>query len=861
MTYSCLTSFSRFLVAVLFVFALFLGPQQLSAQTCDSDCEAQYQTYLQMHEQAVTTKGWKGPRLTPSQWASQTPQWRSARVDELNRVMNGTNTDVDKGKLAQQGKQAAARQRVSTCSGGWGDFFNPACWLRLISALVASAFLSLGVLILTIAGLLFNIAIEYGIDKFSTLYGWVQSGVELGWTVFRDLANIIIIGLFTFVAISTILGSSEYGYRKMVPRVLLVAILINFSLLFTKLIIDTSHFVASKFIDSMVAAQQAAGTSSVVVPSGDDVAGDKNAGGAVATQAQTAGIAGAFMNKLGIPGLGNTFASVRKAQEEHNSWLVGLGYGILALIVSLAAAAVFLYGAYLLIARSILLLILLLTSSLAFATYLIPKLDSGSYGWKKWWDSLFKSAIFAPMLIILLWISLKIAEPLAKGIGGKGTLGAIAADPAANIGALFNYLIVLGFLFASIKIASAVSSNLPFTDIARRATAGLTAGIPLMMSGRLAGMLGRNTFGRGGRALEGSMMKSAAGLRANGNTWRANLMELGARTAGSLKTRDFNALQTGLGNRLAKEMGLKQATLAGGKLGGIAGIQKKKTEVAAEQGEALAKASEKLSKTEKDAVIAREREKEGTELSIKTQQKKAAEEQLEELKKTREAIQTERGNTAATLQERKKAIEENKAKQAEVAAEQQSEQSTMVQHETAIRAKDAQIQAVKTAVIQATNDTQKAQLQTQLDQLTDELGSLNNKRDASTQAIAAHDKTLKQLRGDESQLRTALETATTTHTDADNKLKNAESVIASTEKRLETIEKATKVAENDLFSSGRYAESVARSMPYTLGRDRNAIAADVRKKIKDKGKNKKLKDALKQLQDEAGVAPKAEEKK
>ena len=112
MTYSCLTSFSRFLVAVLFVFALFLGPQQLSAQTCDSDCEAQYQTYLQMHEQAVTTKGWKGPRLTPSQWASQTPQWRSARVDELNRVMNGTNTDVDKGKLAQQGKQAAARQRV-----------------------------------------------------------------------------------------------------------------------------------------------------------------------------------------------------------------------------------------------------------------------------------------------------------------------------------------------------------------------------------------------------------------------------------------------------------------------------------------------------------------------------------------------------------------------------------------------------------------------------------------------------------------------------------------------------------------------------------------------------------------------------
>ena len=755
--------------------------------------------------------------------------------------------------------KAGLADTPSSCNGTLSNLFNPACWLRVISALIASGFLAVGVFILTIAGMLFNIAIEYGIDKFSVLYGWVKDGVELGWTIFRDLANILIIGLFTFVAISTILGSSEYGYRKMVPRVLLVAILINFSLLFTKLIIDTSHFVASQFLDSMVAEQKKAGTASVTTPSSNSVADDATKNRATFEQRQTAGVAGAFMNRLGIPKLGDSYNAVRKAQEEHSSWVVGIGYGLLALVVSLLTAAVLFYGAYLLVARSVLLLILLLTSSLAFATYLVPKLDGGGYGWKKWWDSLFKSAVFAPLFIILLWISLKIAEPLSREIGGKGSLGQIAMDPVGNIAALFNYLIVLGFLFASIKIASAVSSSIPFMDMAKRAT-NIVGGMPLL-SGRLMGMLGRNTFGRGGRALEGSMMKSAAGLRANGNTWRASLMELGARSAGSLKTRDFNALQTGLGNRFAKELGLKQSTLAGAKLGGVEGILKKKTERAAEQGEALAKAGGKLSDTEKEKIIAREREKEGTELSIRSQQKKAADEQLEELKKTREAIQTERGNTAATLQERKKAIEENKVKQAEVAAEQQSEQSKMVQHETAIQAKDAQIQAVKTAVHLATNDDQKAGLAAQLEALTTEFNDLQKAKTDSIKAIDSHKTTIEKFRGDEARLNSSLNMATATHTEAENKLKNAESVIASTEKRLETIEKATKAAESDLFSSGRFARAVALSMPFTSDADRQEIAADVRKKIKDKGENKKLKDALKQLQDEAGVAPKAEEKK
>ena len=38
-------------------------------------------------------------------------------------------------------------------------------------------------------------------------------------------SNIVIIGMFTFIAIATILGITEYGYKKMLSRVLIVAVL------------------------------------------------------------------------------------------------------------------------------------------------------------------------------------------------------------------------------------------------------------------------------------------------------------------------------------------------------------------------------------------------------------------------------------------------------------------------------------------------------------------------------------------------------------------------------------------------------------------------------------------------------------
>ena len=54
--------------------------------------------------------------------------------------------------------------------------------------------------------------------------------VQIGWTLSRDLANMAFIMVMLVMAFGTVLRLESYGWKKMLPRLVAVAILINFSL-------------------------------------------------------------------------------------------------------------------------------------------------------------------------------------------------------------------------------------------------------------------------------------------------------------------------------------------------------------------------------------------------------------------------------------------------------------------------------------------------------------------------------------------------------------------------------------------------------------------------------------------------------
>jgi hypothetical protein len=305
------------------------------------------------------------------------------------------------------------------------------------------------------------------------------------WATFRDVANILIIGMFVFVAIATILSLPNYDTRRLVAKILIVAVLINFSMFFTKFVIDMSNFIARELYTTMPGLSTAAQSTSELI---NRASNTTNADGTTGVQVSANGIAGTFMDDIGITNVWNypALSDLTTAQGP----LIMLSYSLGAAAFMFIVAAVLLYGCFLLASRAILLVFLLLTSSLAFAAMLLP----GKFGdamWDKWKTSLINTAVFAPLLMLFLTATLLILTG-ATTVAGKGTLASFLYNPA-NAGGwniLFIFILASGMLLISIRVASTFASKIAGFNYAA-AVPALAGSIGL---GALAGA-GRYGFG------------------------------------------------------------------------------------------------------------------------------------------------------------------------------------------------------------------------------------------------------------------------------------------------------------------------------------------------------------------------------
>lgn len=323
-------------------------------------------------------------------------------------------------------------------------------WLATIVIIpLASMVLYLIGKLLILTASLFNALVQFTVVDFA---GTIQSfgildGVQVVWSAFRDVANIAIIGMFVFVAISMILGNQNFGTKRFVARVLLIAVLINFSLLFTKLAIDASHIFARQFYNGIVSVASASYSTQGT--------------GAESIFKEYGGIAGAFLDRAGLTSGFDTMGTLLSIRTQGGSVWALVAYVLTISTFMVAFIVSFAYGSWLLASRAVLMVFLLLTSSLAFASNLIPAFRDMQYGWRGWWDALIKNALLAPLMMIFLWASLTVLQP--RGRGGAGTLGAFYENPGdtSTWSALILFLFAAGMLFVSLKLSSSFSTNIP----------------------------------------------------------------------------------------------------------------------------------------------------------------------------------------------------------------------------------------------------------------------------------------------------------------------------------------------------------------------------------------------------------------
>lgn len=300
--------------------------------------------------------------------------------------------------------------------------WNPLTWIPEVIIVLANVTATIGAKILELEGSLIEMILKN--SKFITPV------VQTGWSISRDTANLFFIGVLIYIAFATILRLEKSNPTKMIFKVIVIAVLINFSLMIGVMIIDASQAMFRFFI---------------YAPFGKESLMTENLMNALSMQKLWQGSAVTEAIKAGT------------GFEFGPAMLTAIARLLFTVVFTFIAVIIF--GAIMLILfiRNIYLWSLLILAPIAWFCGIVPmKQISGNAG--KWWDQFIKWATVAPVLGFFIFLALLTAmgrDSLKPDVTNlPSSLTAIAALPTGfQPITIFQFIPVIGFLIAGLVAA------------------------------------------------------------------------------------------------------------------------------------------------------------------------------------------------------------------------------------------------------------------------------------------------------------------------------------------------------------------------------------------------------------------------
>ncbi len=191
--------------------------------------------------------------------------------------------------------------------------------------------------------------------------------IYLGWQLIRNLCNIFIIVVLLVIGLGTLFRIESYNYKYLLVKVVIAALLVNFSLVFGQAILGVADTVQNQFLPNSSNVIRALGSKLMVEPINLITKGE---GVFASGDATTAGA---------------SFANIARP--------------IFALILALGAFFSFVALAAFLVIRIVALWVLLLVSPIAYVANVLPITASFT---KQWWQKFLKYAFMTPVLAFFL---------------------------------------------------------------------------------------------------------------------------------------------------------------------------------------------------------------------------------------------------------------------------------------------------------------------------------------------------------------------------------------------------------------------------------------------------------------------------
>lgn len=201
-----------------------------------------------------------------------------------------------------------------------------------------------------------------------------DKGTLVAWQRFRDIANVLFVIAFLIIIYSQItsVGISNYGVKKLIPKLIISAILVNASYILCQLAVDISNIVGSGMYQLLGNGIQVGVDTTATGPSG----WEKFMGFA---------LAGAAVILL-----------------------------VIALMLAPTALLAFMIILLIVVARQALVILLIVVAPIAFVAYLLPNTEQW---FKKWWKAFMATLMVFPIIGIVFGAS-TLASKILMGIAG-----------------------------------------------------------------------------------------------------------------------------------------------------------------------------------------------------------------------------------------------------------------------------------------------------------------------------------------------------------------------------------------------------------------------------------------------------------
>lgn len=424
-------------------------------------------------------------------------------------------------------------------------------------------------------GKLFDFFIGYSLSDESYRHPFIQTG----WQLVRDISNIFFIIIMIYSGLAAVFSTSNVSYKKVIPTLIINALIINFSLFATRLVIDMSNITARIFYNQMVVkvgeeVRDGQNSDSGYKPISEAIVSSFNPqkifkGSVLTDDDPSADDEGSFNAQVSYTNKSSKWHTYSKEYAAYFALVT-----LVAIAISFSMAMMFWKTAFLFVGRVIGLYVAMIFSPFAFLSRggvpLVSKLPTLNYG--AWWKDLTNYALLAPIFVFFLYIinsflNVEFFNKVGLDQNGQGFFGSVMY-------VMIPMLIIYGLVTRGVSIANNLAGEFGkmAQNFATKATGfvgGAALGVTAIGGSRIIGgaakKIDESRFGAWIRN-KAPDSKIARNLQKGLNATRTGSFDLRQTSVGSnlFKKMDLNTNQKGLNTLSGFGLGLGTDQRKGG---------------------------------------------------------------------------------------------------------------------------------------------------------------------------------------------------------------------------------------------------------------------------------------------------------